>query len=419
MNDPYEIRCPSPADPYKSEFECAGGPFDFNEETMTKDWAGVRTELNRLGITPTASYTMQLMGNPSGGQSRGFTYAGTLQASIVWDFDKLLHIPGLSFNIGGAWSTGKDLSARYIGNRFTVQSAYTAPGSGTNNLTLGQIYLQQRLFDDSLVIAAGRLAPDNTFATMPVFDHYLNGAINAVPGVLSINDATFTAYPPGVEWGAQAIYNITPTFQLAGGVFNTNQSSARGGKGGLNFALQQGNRGVLSVIQLNYFFNQAPGDTGLPGQYSFGGYYDSNRFSSLSKPDSTQSGNYSIYGLFQQMIYRDGEAGSSKGLTVWGATVVAPKSKVNVMPYFVGGGLSYEGLFPGRDNDVASAGVIWGTFSRYIPRTTAETVIEANYQIALTGWLSITPDVQYVIRPSGSSAIKNALVLGTQVAIVF
>ena len=46
-------------------------------------------------------------------------------------------------------------------------------------------------------------------------------------------------------------------------------------------------------------------------------------------------------------------------------------------------------------------------------------MIEANYQIALTGWLSITPDIQYVIRPSGSSAIKNALVLGTQVAIVF
>jgi carbohydrate-selective porin OprB len=89
------------------------------------------------------------------------------------------------------------------------------------------------------------------------------------------------------------------------------------------------------------------------------------------------------------------------------------------MPYFVGGGLSYQGLFSGRDNDIASAGVIWGTFSRYIPRTTAETVIEANYQIALTGWLSITPDIQYVIRPSGSSAIKNALVLGAQVAIVF
>ena len=89
------------------------------------------------------------------------------------------------------------------------------------------------------------------------------------------------------------------------------------------------------------------------------------------------------------------------------------------MPHFIGGGLSYQGAIPGRDDDIASVGVIYGTFSRYIPRTTAETVIEANYQVTLTNWLSITPDIQYVIRPSGSSAIKNAFVLGTQVAIIF
>jgi porin len=123
--------------------------------------------------------------------------------------------------------------------------------------------------------------------------------------------------------------------------------------------------------------------------------------------------------MFQQMIYRDGEAGSQKGLTVWGETAVAPKSSVNTMPYFVGAGLSYQGLIPSRDNDIASAGVIYGTFSRHVPQTTAETVIEVNYQVTLSRWLSITPDIQYVNRPSGSSAIKNALVLGTQVAIVF
>jgi porin len=106
-------------------------------------------------------------------------------------------------------------------------------------------------------------------------------------------------------------------------------------------------------------------------------------------------------------------------LTVWGSAIVAPKSIVNTMPYFVGAGLSYQGAIPRRDDDIASAGVIYGTFSRYIPRATAETVIELNYQVTLTNWLSITPDIQYVIRPSGSSAIKNAVVLGTQVAIVF
>ena len=85
------MRCPAPANPSSLYFECVGQPFDFMEETLTKDWAGFRTELSGLGITPTASYTTELMGNTSGGQSRGFTYSGTLQASIFWDLHKLLH----------------------------------------------------------------------------------------------------------------------------------------------------------------------------------------------------------------------------------------------------------------------------------------------------------------------------------------
>ena len=83
------------------------------------------------------------------------------------------------------------------------------------------------------------------------------------------------------------------------------------------------------------------------------------------------------------------------------------------------GSAGRQGALPRRDNDITSVGVIYGTFSRYVPRTTAETVIEANYQVTLTNWLSITPDLQYVIKPNGSSAIKNALVLGAQVQIVF
>jgi carbohydrate-selective porin OprB len=89
------------------------------------------------------------------------------------------------------------------------------------------------------------------------------------------------------------------------------------------------------------------------------------------------------------------------------------------MPYFLGAGVSYQGLMPGRSNDIVSAGFIYGTFSHYIPRTTAETVLEANYQITVKRWFSITPDMQYIIRPSGSSAIGNAFVLGTQLVVHF
>jgi carbohydrate-selective porin OprB len=47
----------------------------------------------------------------------------------------------------------------------------------------------------------------------------------------------------------------------------------------------------------------------------------------------------------------------------------------------------------------------------------AETVLEAHYQITATRWLSVTPNLQYIIRPSGSSAISNAVVVGVQLAM--
>ena len=257
-------------------FECVGQPFDALEETLTQDWAGLRTECAGLGSRRPRRIRSSSWGIPAAVSHRDLPTADIADRDN-WDLDTLLRIPGLLFNVGAAWSTGKNLSANDIGNSFTVQSAYTAPGDGTNNLTLGEMYVQQQLLHNSLLIAAGRLVPETTFATMPVLNQYVNAGINPAPGALGINDATFTGYPPGVEWGVQAIYNITPRLQMAAGVFNTNQSAAGGGQGGLNFALQQGNRGVLSVVQFTYLANHAPGDSGMPGQFTLGGFYDSNR----------------------------------------------------------------------------------------------------------------------------------------------
>jgi porin len=82
-------------------------------------------------------------------------------------------------------------------------------------------------------------------------------------------------------------------------------------------------------------------------------------------------------------------------------------------------GLSYEGLFHSRGSDIVSAGVTSGILSRFIPQSTAETAIEINYQITLKRWFSITPDLQYVIRPAGRAAIGNAFLFGAQTTIVF
>ena len=409
------IRCPAIANPHNLLFICVGKPFDAIKETLTQDWAGYRTELMSLGITWTLSYTAQFVGNPSGGQSQGFTYAGTLEALIAWDLHKLLGIPGLSFNVESSYSSGQNLSEKYIGNMFAVQSAFTGGG----NVNLQQIYLEQQFFDGALAIALGRLAPANTFATLPILNNYINGGINDIPGSLGINDSIFTSSPPGVEWGAQVLYDVTPTIEVATGIFNTNPYAAAGNNNGVSFAFQQGNSGVLTVGQVSYLYNQDKGNAGLPGEYTIGGLYDSNKFSSLSFPAGKVGGNYNLYAMFQQMVYRDGGPRSQKGLTVWGEVAISPNPSVSSMPYFLGGGLSYLGLIPSRGKDIASIGAIYGNLSGYIPQRSGETVIESNYRMTLTPWLSMAPDFQYVIKPGGSSTVSNAVVLGAQLAVTF
>jgi porin len=114
--------------------------------------------------------------------------------------------------------------------------------------------------------------------------------------------------------------------------------------------------------------NKALRNGRLPGEYTIGSFYDSNNFSSLNSPGGKVGGNYSLYAMFQQMVYRDGVSSSQKGLTVWGETAISAKPNVSSLPYFFGGGLSYQGLISAREKDITSIGVIYGSFSAYIPQ---------------------------------------------------
>ncbi|MFM8657176.1 MAG: carbohydrate porin, partial [Chthoniobacterales bacterium] len=48
-----------------------------------------------------------------------------------------------------------------------------------------------------------------------------------------------------------------------------------------------------------------------------------------------------------------------------------------------------------------------------------EMVFEATYQVQLSPWFTVQPDVQYIVQPGGSTAIPNAFVLGLSVGIDF
>ena len=407
----YRLRCQTPnppANPYKRKFGCKDVHFD-TKETLSGDWTGARSALRDEGITPTASHVAALQTNPGGHVPQEWNYDGQFSFSLDFNLHKILSVPGLSFYVSAFENSGGNLTG-IINSTFPVNTLYGGP------FHLGEMYMQESFEDGRLLFAAGRLGPNFQFATLPVLGNYVNGGFNAQVSNIGVNDPGFFGPPPGVEWGSQIVYKIDTPVEVSAGVFNNNLLSAHGVNYGAHFTLQNENRGALIIGQITYLAQQGPLDTGLPGEYTVGGFHDGNWFKNLAGPDSL-TGTSGLYVMGQQMIWRPpNRTGTHVGLTVWGELGYAGQSDRNIMPLFCGAGAVYQGPIPRRSQDSLVIGWIYGGFSRYLPGQTVERVYELNYQWHPTRWLIVVPDFQYVVRPSGFN-VPGAAVFGVQLNV--
>ena len=114
---------------------------------------------------------------------------------------------------------------------------------------------------------------------------------------------------------------------------------------------------------------------------------------------------------------------TNKGLGAFTHIGLSPRNS-SFINFYIDGGLTYKGVIPTRDHDVLGVAVAYGHLSDNPQDNEGnsnpgyEIVLEATYQIELTPWLSLQPDLQYVIHPSGTD-ISNALVLGARATLSF
>ncbi len=406
------LRCPRPQDPNHRHFECHGLEPDF-ERTLFGDWNHLRQELAGLGITPTISYTGAYFGNSSNPPREG-SYGGGLHAAVNLDIGKLGALEGLSAYLDLWWTQASNVDSVVFTNLFPASAELVG-----NGFWLGQLYLEQKFAEGDLSIAAGRLGPGATLATLPVFANYSSAAINGNPRALELNEPPFTPPPPGYEWGVQALYSFSPRWQGAVGVYNNSPSSAAGKDHGLDWHWRSGNRGALTMAQLNWLRNQGPQDRGLPGQYSLGAFWDGNSFPNIAETAETERGNWGVYLMGQQQISGWAGKGSAQGLTLWGTVSYSGKQAINPLPSFAAGGASYQGPLPSRPNDVASIACYYGRPSnQYQPPARDALALELAYQYSLNGAVNFLIDAQYLLRVNGYPSPGTA-VLGAQVAVTF
>jgi porin len=392
----------------------AEGPW-WTWSTIDGNWGGYRNKLADMGFTFSGTAVVDLQDNVSGGKASAFAPAESSLLAADADLEKLAGFEGLLFHAEFLTNAGENLSTKSIDNILQVATVYSPQG-----YYLGQVYAKQKLFGDTLTLQAGRMATANNFASLPVFNDYVSYAPNPIPINLS-NDVVYFTELPSLEWGAVGTVAPTDSIAFAAGVYESNLPSAvpYASRHGVDFSFS-GSGGTMEVGQLSYSLNSGQDETGLPGTYYLGGFYSGADYQVLSG-EGTRKGNYGFYFEAQQMIYRHGGAGSDSGLTPWFSVSFKPRQSINQLPVLAMAGAVYQDVIPGPEcgDDTAAFGFYNGTISNELPSITGEKVLELNYTCWATPWLGVTPDLQYVLNPSGGSSSANAPVIGIEFQFLF
>ena len=130
---------------------------------------------------------------------------------------------------------------------------------------------------------------------------------------------------------------------------------------GINFRLQDP---PLLMTEVQYRYNQDKAATGLAGTIRLGGLYHFGKFNdqlfdvdgqSLAAPTSngiakTYRGNYCLYGVIDQMLWRLPGDDPKKGIGAFARTAVIPVER-NMVTLYAEAGINFMGLWDKRPDD--------------------------------------------------------------------
>jgi porin len=227
----------------------------------------------------------------------------------------------------------------------------------------------------------------------------------------------------GIGW--RFALRATDWLTLRSVVGHGNLRSQRDNRNGFGYASYR-RTGVLWMNEAEFRARPA----GLPGKCTLGAWVNTKDVQRPGDPSRSYTSHYGLYFVVDQKLTDaspPGIADGGQGLG-WFARVAWSPGDRSVVGSYLDTGLVYTGLIPGRANDRLGIGLAWaelGYAQQAALRSAGsvavghETLIEITYSITLTRWLTLQPDLQYVIHPAGTGDLANALVIGARIAANF
>jgi porin len=356
-------------------------------------------------------YTFDIWRNARGGLRRGWRYLDNLDVTLTIDTERAIGWPDATLFVYGLYNNGRSFSEELAGDVQGVANIET----GVRALRLYEAWVEQRFGRASIKLGlydlnsefdehrAGSLFLNSTHGLGPDFSQSgLNG-----PSVFPVTSLALRVdYQIDERWRVRAaILDAVP-----GDPARPRRTAIR-----LRDA-----EGALLIGEGQY---EARNTRAILGYWRY-----TAGFASLdpTAPPSAQRGNDGLYMMVEQRLSRIGADGA-RGLAGWLRLGLA-SDRFNPIDQNLSGGLVYMGPIAARPADqvgIAFSRARFGAPHRAAmalaatPVTRSEISIEASYFATLTPWLSIRPDVQYVINPGGNPNLRDALILGLRTQIGF
>jgi porin len=394
---------------------------------------------------------------------QGFEYDGLTQMAVQLDTQQAFGWYGGTARASALQIHGRNLSAD---NLFTLQ---TASGiEADDGARLWELWYQQKfLEEDRADIKIGQQSLDQEFIVSQnalIFVNTMFGWPMVPSADLPGGGPAYPLSALGVRLRARPNDALT----LLAGVFNgspvlTNPSTLdpqQQNASGTSFPLRGGQ---LVIGELQYAYPAlgamvySAGSSSLSGTYKLGFWYDTESFDdlqydntglSLANPASagipmTHRGDYSLYSVIDQMIWRSTEPEEAdRTLSVFLRAMGTPQSDRNLVAFSMNVGLNFHEPIEHRDDDVFGVAMEYARVSgaeaafnqatalytgAFTPVRSGETVIEVTYLYQVTPAVILQPDFQYVFNPGAGLAnlnmpnqpIKNEAVIGLRATLTF
>ncbi|MFM8524326.1 MAG: carbohydrate porin [Cyanobacteriota bacterium] len=361
-------------------------------------------------------------------QNKGVEFTFTYYPDVSWsNFTQpgfsAMYIASMDVYTGKTgvlWKGGQIhfTTAGWMGDNYTGSTAINHsiraedPPYAGNAWRIFELWYGQKL-SNNVELRLGKIYPWVKIASHQTSGIFQNTAFD-YPGVYGSTETTGNFLPyPVAPLGAQLIINPDPHNQFIFHVMDGKDDPS----GGYNYTLGEtslnANDGVEFIAEYAYL-DHSPDPSKLPGYYKIGFQGNTGRFYNFSSK-TMSNGSYGGYATLEKMLYAEPGAAipRSQGLLGFLKANVTP-SPTNIVGFNFSAGLTYAGLIPGRDRDMAGIGVAYSSFNadaaNYYATTGAykqglvpsgsETILEAVYLAQLTPWLMLIGSYQYIFSPS-------------------